>query len=221
MKKNIAIKLKNLSKEFAAHNERIILFQTLNKEFEYGKMYGITGRSGCGKSTLIKLIGLLDQPTSGNIFIGNQDITSLSDDEQSLFRNKKIGFIFQNYLLDEYLNVFDNIILPCLISKDWKAKKSDVYKLAQKYQIDNRMKHYPKELSGGEQQRVAICRALINDPDIILADEPTGNLDSVNEKILFTELKKLTNSKKCVIVVSHSENIKNFVDEVINLEEGI
>lgn len=122
--------------------------------------------------------------------------------------------------MDDNLNIYDNIQLPTLLRTDWKEKKDNIIELARKYGIDNRLKHYPKELSGGEQQRVAICRALVNNPNIILADEPTGNLDKKNEEIIMNDLKELSKNGKCVIVVSHSDNIKKYADKIINLEEG-
>lgn len=219
MRKN-AIDIKNVSKSFFAHKENIEVFKDYNVSFEYGKLYGIMGHSGCGKSTLIKLIGMLESVDSGEILIDDNEASSLSDEQQATLRNEKIGFIFQDYLLDDNLNVYDNIQLPTLLRTDWKEKKDNIIELARKYGIDNRLKHYPKELSGGEQQRVAICRALINNPNIILADEPTGNLDRKNEEIILNDLKELSKNGKCVIVVSHSDNIKKYADKIINLEEG-
>ena len=217
----VAIKINNLTKTYFAHNENIEVFNKLNLSFEYGKLYGIMGHSGCGKSTLIKLIGMLEKPDKGDILIEEKSAFMLDDMEQSKLRNDKIGFIFQDYLLDEHLNVFDNILLPTLLKPNWKSRNNEIIELTKKYKIDNRLKHFPKELSGGEQQRVAICRALINNPNIILADEPTGNLDKKNEGIILNDLKELSKKGKCVIVVSHSDVIKNYADEIIDLEEGV
>ena len=217
----VAIKINNLTKTYFAHNENIEVFNKLNLSFEYGKLYGIMGHSGCGKSTLIKLIGMLEKPDEGDILIEEKSAFMLDDMEQSKLRNDKIGFIFQDYLLDEHLNVFDNILLPTLLKPNWKSRNNEIIELTKKYKIDNRLKHFPKELSGGEQQRVAICRALINNPNIILADEPTGNLDKKNEGIILNDLKELSKKGKCVIVVSHSDVIKNYADEIIDLEEGV
>lgn len=217
----IAVEITNISKSFYAHDEEVRVFHNYNCNFEYGLVYGIIGHSGCGKSTLIKLIGMLENVDSGEIIIDGENISKLNDKEKSNIRNKKIGFIFQDYMLDEHLNVFDNILLPTLLQPNWKERREEIIKLATKYKIDKRLKHYPKELSGGEQQRVAIARALINNPNIILTDEPTGNLDKKNEEIIFNNLKELALSGKCVIVVSHSSNIKKYADKIINLEEGI
>ncbi len=217
----VAIKIINLTKIYFAHNENIEVFKNLNLSFEYGKLYGIMGHSGCGKSTLIKLIGMLEKPDKGDILIEEKSAFMLDDMEQSKLRISKIGFIFQDYLLDEHLNVLDNILLPTLLRPNWKNQKNEIIELTKKYKIDKRLKHYPKELSGGEQQRVAICRALINNPNIILADEPTGNLDKKNEEIILNDLKELSKKGKCVIVVSHSDIIKDYADEIIDLEEGV
>ena len=211
-----AVKVVNLNKNYYVHKNIIKVFKNLNLNFYYGKMYGIIGHSGCGKSTLIKIIGLLENYDSGNIFINNQDISKTSLNDQAKLRNEKIGFVFQDYLLDDYLNVYDNILLPTLLNK--KNSKSNILELAKTYGIENRLKHITKELSGGEQARVALIRAIINDPDIILADEPTGNLDGKNEILVLNNLKKIARNGKCVIVVSHSKDIEKYVDEIIDLE---
>lgn len=211
-----AVKVVNLNKNYYVHKNIIKVFKNLNLNFYYGKMYGIIGHSGCGKSTLIKIIGLLENYDSGNIFINNKDISKTSLNDQAKLRNEKIGFVFQDYLLDDYLNVYDNILLPTLLNK--KDNKNNIIDLAKIYGIENRLKHFPKELSGGEQARVALIRAIINDPDIILADEPTGNLDGKNEILVLNNLKKIARNGKCVIVVSHSKDIEKYVDEIIDLE---
>lgn len=211
-----AVKVVNLNKNYYVHKNIIKVFKNLNLNFYYGKMYGIIGHSGCGKSTLIKIIGLLENYDSGNIFINNKDMSKTSLNDQAKLRNEKIGFVFQDYLLDDYLNVYDNILLPTLLNR--KNNKSNIIELAKTYGIENRLNHFPKELSGGEQARVALIRAIINDPDIILADEPTGNLDGKNEIIVLNNLKKIARNGKCVIVVSHSKDIEKYVDEIIDLE---
>lgn len=171
------ISIQNLNKTYFAHNNKIEVFKDFNYDFQYGKMYGIVGHSGSGKTTLIKLIGTLEHDYIGNIYIDDKNISTLNDRELSQLRNDKMGFIFQDYLLDDNLNVYDNILLPILIKPNWKQNEKKIIKLLKKYKLEKRRKHYPKELSGGEQQRVSIARALANDPNIILADEPTGSLD--------------------------------------------
>jgi ABC-type lipoprotein export system ATPase subunit len=219
----IAIKLKNVKKEYIAHDNKITIFNDLNLEFEYGKLYGIIGHSGCGKSTLIKMIGLIENLSGGEITIDGVDTSALDDKELALLRNKKLGFVFQDYLLDDSLNVIDNVLLPVYADKNINESEKREYakKLLEKYKLDGRIKHYTLELSGGEQQRVSICRALINNPNIILADEPTGNLDKKTEKIILDDLKELSKEGKCVLIVSHSDVIKDYADEIVDLESVV
>lgn len=210
------VEIKNMSKAYGKHK----VIKNLSYIFETGKFYAITGHSGCGKTTLNNIIGLLDDKYEGNLKINGRDTKELNETEKSFIRNKDIGFIFQEYLLHEYLTVIENVYLPLINSKITKAEKErKAYKLLEKFQIQSKANDFPKKLSGGEKQRVAIARALINDAKIILADEPTGNLDRENEKIVFEELKKLSKSGKCIIVISHSSEILKYADEVLNLEE--
>ena len=180
------------------------------------------GNSGSGKTTLLKILGTLDVLTSGKLLIENNDILKLKDDEKATIRMKKIGFIFQEFYLNEYMNVQENIMQPMYINKEYNrvTRKQRVNELIEIMGLSQRTKHYPKELSGGEQQRVAIARALANKPDIILADEPTGNLDKNNEEKIFEILSQLSKEGKCVIIVSHSNVVKKYADVVLNLEEG-
>lgn len=185
-------------------------------------MYAIMGHSGSGKSTLIQCLGLLDNVTSGKIYIDNEDVSKKTVDEQNKLRNIKIGFVFQDYYLNNTMKAYENVMLPMLINKKYKNK--NITKMAEmllcEVGLEDRIKHYPKQLSGGEQQRVAIARAIANNPDIILADEPTGNLDEANEKYILTILKKMANRGKCVIIVSHNPLIKEYADIVINMKKG-
>ena len=218
--KKYAICLNEISKDYYIKKRKIKVFNNLNIKFEYNKLYGLVGNSGCGKSTLIKILGLLEKPSDGYILIDDQVTKNRTDEEESVIRNKKIGFVFQDYLLDNNLNVIDNVLLPIYANQkyDYKAKMNKAIELLSELGLENRLSHFPSQLSGGEQQRVAIARALINDPCIILADEPTGNLDKQNEIKILTILKNLSTNGKCVIVVSHSGIIKDFADEIINLE---
>lgn len=188
-------------------------------EFKPGKMYAIMGHSGSGKSTLISIIGLIETYTSGKITIDQKDISELKDDELSNLRMKHIGFVFQDFYLDEHLKAYENVMLPMLINKEIKKeeRKEKACKLLIDLGLRDRINHFPKEMSGGEQQRVAIARSLANDPKIILADEPTGNLDEENEKLVFETLKDLSKKGKCVIVVTHSEEIKNMLIKYLQL----
>ena len=215
-----AIKLENINKKYYAHNKNINVLKNFNYDFEYNKVYGIIGRSGCGKSTLLKIIGLIDNYDSGNLYINGELINNLSYDDLAKIRNEQIGFIFQDYLLDDNLNVIDNIMLPIFANRNnnYNNKKKYARSLLRKYNLEERINHYPKELSGGEAGRTAIIRALINNPNIILADEPTGNLDKETEKKILGDLKNLASKDRCVIIVSHSSIIKNYVDILIDME---
>ena len=215
------IELKNVSKSYAKGNENIKVLNNVSYSFESGKLYAVVGKSGSGKSTLIQLIGLLLDDYDGEILIHSNDISKLNDNEKAVLKNKKIGFVFQSFYLNPLMKAFENVMLPLYINNDMKI--DDMKKLAlsklEELGIKDRATHYPKELSGGEQQRVAIARALINDPDIILADEPTGSLDEENEEKILQILKKLSNDGKCVIVVSHSKKIMNYADIVVNIKD--
>ena len=216
------MRLDNVVKCFEKQEEKITVLNHINYNFESGKLYAITGHSGSGKTTLINLLGLIEQPTSGKVFIDNKDVSKLNDFETSKIRSEKIGFVFQNYYLDENLKAYENVMVPMIINKNIKKeeRKKLAIQLLEKFGLKERINHFPKELSGGECQRVAIARSLANDPKIILADEPTGNLDEENEKLVFETLKDLAKKGKCVIVVTHSEEIKKYADEILKITKG-
>ncbi len=216
------IEIVNGYKEYIKNKEKIVVLNNINVKFEKGKTYAIMGNSGSGKTTLLKILGTLDVLTSGKLLIENNDILKLEDNEKATIRMKKIGFIFQEFYLNEYMNVQENIMQPMYINKEYNkvTRRQRVNELIKIMGLNQRTKHYPKELSGGEQQRVAIARALANKPDIILADEPTGNLDKKNEEKIFEILSHLSKEGKCVIIVSHSNVVKKYADVVLNLEEG-
>ena len=214
--------IENICKVYKTKNGDIKALDNVSFEFKPGKMYAIMGHSGSGKSTLVSILGLIETYTSGKITIGKKDISKLKDDELSDLRMKYIGFVFQDFYLDKNLKVYENVMLPMLINKNIKReeRKERAIKLLTDLGLKNRINHFPNEMSGGEQQRVAIARSLANDPKIILADEPTGNLDEENEKLIFKTLKDLSKKEKCVIVVSHSEEIKKYADEVLKITKG-
>lgn len=216
------IKLKNINKKYIRKDEQIEALKNISLTFENGKFYAIMGHSGSGKSTLIRIIGLMDNCDSGIYTLNKIDVKKLNDIEKSNNRMKEIGFIFQDFYLDKNMSALDNVILPMLINKNIKKdeRKQKATNLLKKVGLLERANHFPKELSGGEQQRVCIARALANDPNIILADEPTGNLDEKNEQIIFEQLKELSKEGKCIIVVSHSNEVKKYADEIINLKSG-
>ncbi len=221
MKKNEIIKLENISKKYYLKNKVIEVLENLNITFEKNKFYAIMGPSGSGKTTLINILGLLDKQTNGVYYINGRETTNLSDKELSILRNRSIGFIFQDFYLDDNLTALENVLMPLIINKDLSKEKSEekAKKLLKELGLENRLNHYPSELSGGEKERVSIARALVNEPDIIIADEATGNLDEDLEKEVFKILKDLSRSGKCVIAVSHSNKVKDYVDVTYNLKD--
>lgn len=216
------MELINVSKIYKLKDEEIVALDNFSYKFEIDKLYGIMGHSGSGKSTLINILGLLENPTSGTYKLDNKDVSKLSNSELANLRLKTIGFVFQDYFLDENMTALENVMLPLLINKNlnFNEKVEKAKKLLTEVGLEKRINHFPNELSGGECQRVAIARALANDPEIILADEPTGNLDEENEQIIFEQLKKLSKDGKCVIVVSHSDEINKYADEIIKISKG-
>ena len=217
-----SIILKNGLKEFSLRNEKITAMDNVNLEIKTGKLYVIMGHSGSGKSTLIQILGLLDNLTSGNLYINGQDVSNISEDEKADIRQKEIGFVFQSFYLNPKLTAIENVMLPMYINKDIESsnRRRKALKLLTNFGLENRINHYPKEVSGGEQKRIEIERDLANDPSFILADEPTGNLDVKNEEIVYNTLRELANSGKAVVVVSHNESIKKYADKVLYMDLG-
>ncbi|MCX4254088.1 MAG: ABC transporter ATP-binding protein [Bacilli bacterium] len=214
--------LEDVRKVYKTKTNEVVGLDNVSYNFLKGKFYAIMGHSGSGKSTLIKIMGLMEPLTSGTYKIENKDVSFLKDEELSKLRMKHIGFIFQDFYLDEHLKAYENVMLPMLINKEIKSqeRKDRANKILIKLGLEERLNHYPKELSGGEQQRVSLARALANNPNIILADEPTGNLDEENEKMVFEDLKALAKDGKCVVVVSHSNIIKDYADIVLKIAKG-
>lgn len=219
---DVVIELKNITKEYHKKSEKIIGLDNVSYSFSSNKFYAIMGHSGSGKSTLINILGLIHTCTSGTYSLNGQEVSKMTSDELADIRMKYIGFVFQNFLLDEHLKAYENVMLPMLINPEIKSssREEKAKKLLAELSLQDRINHYPKELSGGEQQRVAIARSLANDPTIILADEPTGNLDEESEKYVFESLKKLTQMGKCVIVVSHSNAVLEYADIVLEINKG-
>ena len=212
------IKAVNIKKSFG---ENIIL-NGVNLEIKKGELVAIIGASGAGKTSLLQILGTLDKPNDGEIYINNQAIHSMNDKEISKFRNSDIGFVFQfHHLLPEF-TALENVFMPGIImggkSSEVKAK---AFELLRKLKVDHRSEHKPSEMSGGEQQRVAVARALINEPSVILADEPSGNLDSNNAgdlHNLFVELKKEFN--QTFVIVTHNRELASLADRVIEIADG-
>ena len=215
------IKISNGCKYYLKNKEKLEILKNINIEFEEGKLYGIIGKSGVGKSTFLSIIGTLDNFSSGDFFIEDKKVEDLNENEKAKLRMQKIGFIFQEFYLNPNMTVEENIMQPMYINKNYDKEKmkEKTNSLIASVDLLHRKKHFPKELSGGEQQRVAIARALANNPSIILADEPTGNLDKENEKNVFEMLKELSQKGKCVIVVSHSSVIEQYADVILEIRE--
>lgn len=187
---------------------------------EKGEFTAIVGTSGSGKTTLLNLIGGLDTPDEGRIIIDGQDISGMKPDELTIFRRRKIGFIFQNYNLVSVLNVYKNIVMPVKLDGN-KVDQAYIKKITKMLGIDRKMKFYPNQLSGGQQQRVAIARALSAKPAIILADEPTGNLDSKTSQEVMGLLKMTSREfSQTIIMITHNEEIAQLADRIIHIEDG-
>lgn len=216
------IRLEQLSKSYHTKTEKLEVLKKISIAFEEGKFYAITGHSGSGKSTLINILGLIDQFDDGFYYLYGKNVKDLTDKEMSQLRMKNIGFVFQEFYLNTTLKAYENVIVPMLINKQIlkSERKKRAVKLLEMVGLKDRIEHFPKELSGGEQQRVAIARALANNPSIIIADEPTGNLDEKNEEQIFELLQKIAKEGKCIIVVSHSKEIKKYADVIYSLSNG-
>ncbi|WP_448821396.1 ABC transporter ATP-binding protein [Cetobacterium sp.] len=223
MTKKIVLELKNICKNYSTKTETLEIIKNLNLKIEEGDFISILGQSGSGKTTLLNLIGLLDSPTSGEIYIDNEIISVNSSNIDSV-RNKKIGFVFQfHYLLPEF-TALENVMIPAL-TQDYSQKKEiekRAFELLREVGVDHRAHHKPTELSGGEKQRVAIARALINNPKILLLDEPTGNLDNETSEKIFNIFKQINNKKRQTIVtVTHSRELAEISNKKLFLKKGI
>ena len=214
------LKIENITKKYANWDKELYALDDVSFTVNQGEFIAIVGPSGSGKSTLLHMIGGIDKPTKGKIYINGTDISSLKPDKMTIFRRRNIGIVYQFYNLIPTLNAEDNIILPVLLDgkKVDKEKLNEIIKLLK---IEDRRKAMPSQLSGGEQQRVSIGRALMNNPSIILADEPTGNLDSMASKEI-VEIFKYYNKayKQTLIIVTHDEKIALQADRIIKLEDG-
>ena len=215
------IKLTEINKIYRTNEIETVALENVNLEVEKGEFLSIMGPSGCGKSTLLNIIGLLDAPTSGIIEIGGTRTDGMKDKQLAAFRNKKLGFVFQSFHLINSLNVLDNVELPLLYRKvSAKERRHLAEEVLAKVGLSHRMRHMPTQLSGGQCQRVAIARAIIGNPEIILADEPTGNLDSKSTIEIMNILKDLHKSGRTVIIITHDDEIANQVDRVVRIMDG-
>ena len=214
------LKVENLTRVYGTGASKVVALDNVSFTVEKGEFVSIVGASGSGKSTLLHLIGGVDRPTSGKVFINDEDIYKLNNDDLTIFRRRQIGLIYQFYNLIPILNVIENISLPLELDGR-KPDKKDLNEMLELLGLENRKSHLPSQLSGGEQQRVSIGRALITRPSLILADEPTGNLDSKASEEIVSLLKK-TNKKynQTIIMITHNLEIAKMTDRIITIEDG-
>jgi putative ABC transport system ATP-binding protein len=215
------ITLEQITKSYSTIEVKTLALQNLSLNIEKGEMTAIMGPSGCGKSTLLNIIGLLDKPDSGQYIFEGKEMQNASLKQMAEMRKSNIGFVFQNFNLIDELSVYENIALPLLYQNVSKSQtKERVLGILNRLGIEHRAKHYPSQLSGGQQQRVAIARALVNEPQLILADEPTGNLDSKNGDDVLNLLSQLNESGKTIVMVTHSEKDASLCKRIIRLIDG-
>ena len=214
------LRVENLSKIYGKAETEVKALDNVSFSIEKGQFVAIIGPSGSGKSTLLHILGGVDKPTSGKVFVDGCDVYAQNDEQLAIFRRRQVGLIYQFYNLIPVLNVTENITLPVLMDGQ-KVNKERLKELLQVLKLEERQKHLPNQLSGGQQQRVSIGRALMNAPAVVLADEPTGNLDSKNGQEI-VELLKLSNKKynQTLIMITHDENIALQADRIIAIEDG-
>ena len=215
------LKVENLCKTYGAGESKVEALKHVSFSLERGEFAAVVGESGSGKRTLLNCIGALDSPTSGHIWVDGQDLFSMKEEQRTIFRRRNIGFIFQSFQLVPELNVEQNIAFPLLLDYR-KPKKSDVDELLELLGLTERRHHLPSQLSGGQQQRVAIGRALITKPNLILADEPTGNLDSKNSQDVIALLTQASRRyQQTILMITHNKNLTTSVDRVFRVSDGV
>ena len=215
------IRTENLTRIFRTEEVETIALNGVNIEVEDGEFIAIMGPSGCGKSTLLNILGLLDSPTEGKYWLNNEEVGHLKERDRTAYRKGRIGFVFQNFNLIDELTVEENVDLQLKYLGVGKAERKErVLEILRKVKLSHRAKHYPHQLSGGQQQRVAIARAVVGKPSIILADEPTGNLDSKNGMEVMQLLSELTEEGTTIVMVTHSKHDATYASRIINLFDG-
>ena len=215
------IRTENLTRIFRTEEVETIALNGVNIEVEDGEFIAIMGPSGCGKSTLLNILGLLDSPTEGKYWLNNEEVGHLKERERTAYRKGRIGFVFQNFNLIDELTVEENVDLQLKYLGVGKAERKErVLEILRKVKLSHRAKHYPHQLSGGQQQRVAIARAVVGKPSIILADEPTGNLDSKNGMEVMQLLSELNDEGTTIVMVTHSKHDATYASRIINLFDG-
>ncbi len=215
------IRIENLSKSFRTEEVETVALNNISLEVRDHEFVAIMGPSGCGKSTLLNILGLLDNPTSGRYFLDNEEVGSLREKDRTRVRKGAIGFVFQSFNLIDELTVFENVELPLTyLNVKASERRERVDAILKRMNISHRAGHFPQQLSGGQQQRVAIARAVVSNPKMILADEPTGNLDSKNGQEVMEMLAELNNEGTTIVMVTHSQRDANFAQRVVNLFDG-
>ncbi|HET8735520.1 MAG TPA: ABC transporter ATP-binding protein [Pricia sp.] len=215
------IQIQNLKKSFRTEEVETLALHKVNLKVEDGEFVGIMGPSGCGKSTLLNIIGMLDNPTEGSYNFAGHEVAGLRESQRTQLRKGNLGFVFQSFNLIDELTVFENVELPLIYIKENKtSRREKVMKVLERMKIAHREKHFPHQLSGGQQQRVAIARAVVTNPKLILADEPTGNLDSKNGLEVMNLLTELNQEGTTIVMVTHSDHDSHFAHRVVNLFDG-
>ena len=216
------VRLENIWKVYENFGIKNEVLKGINLTIREGEFVAIMGPSGSGKTTLMNIMGCLDTPTSGKYYLDGKDVSNLSDDQLSEIRNEYIGFVFQQFYLIQYLNVLENVLMPTIYSKkDRKNVRERAKNLLENVGLGDKLKFKPSQLSGGQQQRVAIARALINEPQLILADEPTGALDSKTAESIMNIFKELNKKGKTVVIITHDPNIASQTRRIIRIKDGI
>lgn len=219
---NTLIKISNIKRDFALGNEIVYVLKGIDLEIKKGEYVALMGPSGSGKSTLMNLLGCLDTPTSGSYILNGKDVSKMHDDELADIRNKEIGFIFQTFNLLPRTTALDNVALPMIYAGHSKSERNTrATEVLKQVNLADRMDHQPNQLSGGQRQRVAIARALVNKPSIILADEPTGNLDSKTSEEIMALLEEIHKNGNTIIVVTHEEDIAAHAKRIIRMRDGM
>lgn len=214
MKKEL-IKINNLNKEFG----KVKALNNINLSVYEGEWLAIMGPSGSGKSTLLNILSLMDTPSSGEYILDNENLEQMDEEQKITLRREKIGLVFQQFHLIPYLNALENVMLSQYYHSS--VDEEDAKMVLEKVGLSHRLTHLPSQLSGGEQQRVCIARALINNPELLLADEPTGNLDEANEQIVLQTLQKLKNEGKTIVLITHNPDLAKFADRTLILQHGM
>jgi putative ABC transport system ATP-binding protein len=220
-KNEFVIRTQNLKRVFSADEVETIALEQVNLEIKEGEFVAIMGPSGCGKSTLLNILGLLDYPTEGNYYFMEKEVTNYQERKRALLRKSHIGFVFQNFNLIEELTIYENIELPLIyIGIDNKDRRQKVEAIMEEMRITHRRNNFPSQLSGGQQQKVAVARAVVAKPRLILADEPTGNLDSANGEEVMNLLSRLNKSGTTIVMVTHSQRDAEYSRRIVHLFDG-